>query len=242
MKKIIIALLALLVIAVLSFFIFKDNQPSKDTAAITIKNDKQTISSSNASLASQNLALLSPTSEDIVLGSPDAQVTLVEYASLSCPHCASFYRDAFPRLRTEYIDTGKVKFVYRHFPLNGPALAASVLSDCYAQKLSINDKVEKYHSFIKALFQTQESWAFTEHFIEKLESVAKLSGMSGDEVKVCFDNDVIREKISQRGFDAAKKLQIDSTPTFFVNGEKIGGYSNYNNMKNIIEKYLSKTP
>lgn len=176
---------------------------------------------------------------DIVLGSPDAPVTFIEYASLSCPHCAHFYNDVFNQIKTNYIDTNVVKFIYRDFPLNQSAMLASTIALCHAKNTK-NDPKE-YYKLIKALFKTQESWAFEEGFFEKLRSIAKLDGITEKEFQDCANNPQIINDILENRIKAAKELQIDSTPTFIINGFIMGGGRPYDDFKTAIDQALTHT-
>jgi protein-disulfide isomerase len=184
-------------------------------------------------------ALLQISNSDMIYGDRKAPVIIIEYASLSCPHCANFYREGFEKLKTEYIDSGKVQFIYRDFPLNQPALAASMLSFCYNEDNKEN-KSDDYYGFIKVLFKTQDSWAFDPKYSEKLASIAKLDGMSEDRFKSCMGDQKLQSKILQSRMEAAKSLQLQSTPTFFINGEISEGYIDYPSLKKIIEKKLDE--
>ncbi len=184
--------------------------------------------------------LLKLRNSELFLGDAKAPVTVIEYASLSCPHCAMFYREAFEKIKTEYIETGKVKFVYRDFPLNQQALVAAMVADCRAHDEQEN-RAEKYYGLIKALFKTQDSWAFDPKYTEKLESIAKLDGMSSDRFKSCIEDQKMQAKVLQLRMEAAKSLQIHSTPTFFVNDEISEGYVDYLTLKKLIDKKLSQT-
>lgn len=181
--------------------------------------------------------ILKISNSEMVLGNRNAPVVMIEYASLSCPHCAAFYREGFEKLKTEYIETGKVQFVYRDFPLNQPALAAAMVAVCR----SVDEKengVQAYYSFIKSLFKTQDSWAFDQKYIDKLEAIAMLDGMSADRFKSCIEDKKIQTKILEARMRAAKSLQLHSTPTFYINGETIEGYVDYLTIKKAIDKNL----
>lgn len=175
---------------------------------------------------------------DIILGNKNAAITVIEYASLSCPHCADFYSDGFPKLKAEYLDTNKIKFIYRDFPLNQPALIAGMLALCQVDN-KVNDS-EKYYTFLKVLFRTQESWAYVDNFSEKLKTIAKLDGMSDEKITSCMNDKKLQEKILKARLSAANLLQIQSTPTFIVNGEFINGYPGYDVIKKLIDKKLSE--
>jgi protein-disulfide isomerase len=182
--------------------------------------------------------LLKISKNDIVLGDKNAPILIVEYASLSCPHCAAFYKEGFAKFKEEYLDTGKVTFIYRDFPLNKPAFDASLLALCQVKDKSKD--AQKYYNFIKALFLTQDSWAFTEDFSEKLETIAKLDGIGSKEFKECMQNENLQNQILKHRLKASQNLKISSTPTFFVNGEMINGYGGYGDIKNIIDKKLGQ--
>jgi len=189
--------------------------------------------------ARKNSNLLKVVSSDFVLGDKKAPVVLIEYASLSCPHCSAFTRESFEKLKTEYIDTGKVQFIFRDFPLNQSALAASMFAICQAQDHKA-ELPERYFATVKALFKTQDSWAFDEKYSEKLEAIAKLDGMSSERFNGCINNKSLQEKVLTTRMDAAKVLQLKSTPSFFVNGEISEGYIDYQTIKKLIDKKLAE--
>jgi protein-disulfide isomerase len=176
---------------------------------------------------------------DYVLGSPDAKVTFIEYASLSCPHCSSFHREAFEKIKSEYIETGKIKFIFRSFPLNHPALSSAMLSICHARENKENP-TDKYYATIKILFKTQDSWAFDQKFLEKLEAILKLDGMDSESFKKCINDKSLQDRILRDRMDVAKSLQIKSTPSFFINQEVSEGYVDYQTLQKIIEKKLAE--
>jgi protein-disulfide isomerase len=187
----------------------------------------------------KNSELLKIMPSDIVLGNKNAPVVLIEYASLSCPHCSAFTRESFEKLKTEYVDSGKVAMIYRDFPLNQPALTAAMLAFCQAHDNKENMS-EKYYATVKALMKTQDSWAFDAKYEEKLEAIARLDGMSSERFKACVNDKNLQEKILSARMDAAKSLQIKSTPSFFVNGEVSEGYVDYQTIKKLIDKKLSE--
>lgn len=212
----------------------KPDEHAQDAVSAAVNEDAAAIAE-----ARKNSGLLKVSSSDIIVGNKSAPVTMVEYASLSCPHCASFARESFEKLKTEYIDTGKVQFVYRHFPLNQSALTAAMFSLCQAND-NKSDLSEKYYSTLKALFKTQDSWAFDEKYEEKLEAIAKLDGMSSERFKSCVNDKALQEKVLTIRMEAAKNLQLKSTPSFFVNGEISEGYIDYQTLKKLIDKKLSE--
>ncbi|MEQ1790063.1 MAG: thioredoxin domain-containing protein [Rickettsiales bacterium] len=168
--------------------------------------------SANADFISQSKAVLAITDTDKVLGKKDAPVTIVEYASMSCSHCAKFHNDVLPQLKKDFIDTGKVKLVFRQFPHNAPALKAAMISQC-----SKHD----YFGVIAKLFANQSEWAFNmDEFPTKLAAQAKAHGMNKADFDKCLSNKEIETKILAGVKQATDKLGVSSTPTFFINGTK----------------------
>lgn len=212
----------------------KPEEHAQDTVSAAVNTDAAALEE-----ARKNSNLLKISSSDIILGNKSAPVVVVEYASLSCPHCSAFARESFERLKSEYIDTGKIQFVYRNFPLNQSALTAAMFALCQAHD-NKNELPEKYYATLKALFKTQDSWAFDEKYEEKLEAIAKLDGMSSERFKSCVNDKSLQEKILNIRMDAAKNLQLKSTPSFFVNGEISEGYVDYQTIKKLIDKKLSE--
>ena len=161
---------------------------------------------------------------DNVIGDPNAKVEIIEYASMSCVHCATFHKEVYPLLKEKYIDTGKVRFRFRDFPLGGPpALYGAMLSHCVP--------ADKYHNFVSALFKTQESWARQKNFIEILSSIAKLGKMSAEDFDSCMKDQHLIERIKEGVEEAKEKYGVGSTPSFVING------TTYSNMT--MEKFAS---
>jgi len=185
-----------------------------------------------------NKKILEVSKDDFTIGNKNAPVVVIEYASLSCPHCASFYRDAFARLKKEFIDTNKVLFVYRNFPLNEPALLASIYAECQGEDNKEN-REEKYFSTIKNLFKSQDGWAFDANFKKRLEIIAKLDGMSEARFNECINNESYQEKILTHRMMAAKELNLKSVPSFFINGQLSSGFVDYVTLQRIIEDKLN---
>jgi protein-disulfide isomerase len=150
------------------------------------------------------------TAEDHVLGRPDAPIAIVEYASLTCPHCAAFEKDTLPKLKSDWIDTGKAKLVFRDFPLDRLALAASLIATCAP--------AEHYFSFIETFFGTQENWARAANPTDALKGIARLGGMNGSAVDTCLADKTLQDKIVQTELAAKTDYGVDSTPTFFILG------------------------
>ncbi|OYW52777.1 MAG: disulfide bond formation protein DsbA [Xanthobacter sp. 17-67-6] len=149
------------------------------------------------------------------LGDPKAPVTIVEYASLTCSHCAAFHAQTFPTLKSKYIDTGKVRFILREFPFDPVATAGFMLARCLPS--------DKYFPMVSSLFDTQRAWAFGNNPAQGLLTVAKQAGMSEADFEKCLSDKELADKVQASAQYANKELGVDSTPTFFINGKKMAG-------------------
>ena len=151
---------------------------------------------------------------DHVLGDPNAPITLIEYASLTCPHCAQFNVAVLPELKKKWIDTGKVKLVYRDFPLDQTALKAAQLAECSGK--------DKYFGVIDMIFETQPKWATASDPIAELSKSLRIAGMGDSEVKACLANDAVANGVVA-DYRGGETLGVNSTPTLFVNGQEFKG-------------------
>jgi protein-disulfide isomerase len=152
---------------------------------------------------------------DIVQGSAKATVTIIEYASMTCTHCYAFHAGTWPALKAKYVDTGKVKFIIREYPLDPLAAAAFMLARCAGP--------DKRTGVVDFLFDRQKSWAFVDKPLEALATVFKQGGKSQTEFETCLKDQDLYNKIVQTREEASKKFNITSTPTFFVNGRQMSG-------------------
>lgn len=155
------------------------------------------------------------TPDDYSMGKADAPVTVVEYASLTCPHCAHFANDVLPAIKTEFIDTGKVRMIYRDYPLDKIALAASMIARCAGR--------QRYFGFIGAFFASQASWARDTNPIAALGRIARVGGMSQQEVDACLKNSAIEDAVVKERLEAEKEFGVSATPTLIIGGDKISG-------------------
>ena len=151
---------------------------------------------------------------DHVLGDPNAPITLIEYASLTCPHCAQFNVAVLPELKKKWIDTGKVKLVYRDFPLDQTALKAAQLAECAGK--------DKYFGVIDMTFESQPKWATASDPIADLAKSLRIAGMGDSEVKACLANDAVANGVVA-DYRGGETLGVNSTPTLFVNGQEFKG-------------------
>jgi protein-disulfide isomerase len=167
---------------------------------------------------------------DVVQGSPDASVTIVEYASMTCTHCQAFHAGTWPQLKSKYIDTGKAKFILREFPLDPLAAAAFMLARCAGP--------EKRNAIVDLLFDQQKDWAFVDKPLEALGNIVKQAGISPADFETCLKNQQLYEQVNQTRDNAAKNFHVDATPTFFVNGKRLSGEMPIGDFDKAIEPLL----
>jgi protein-disulfide isomerase len=170
---------------------------------------------------------------DMALGPADAQVTIVEYAAPTCPHCARFNKDVFPKIKSEYIDTGKVRYVFRNFPLNIKDLACEMLARNIAR-----DDPEKYFAVVDVMFRQQQQ--LVEKTGETLKLIGRQAGFSVQAVEDCLKDQAMQDKIAAVQKYAEDVLKVDGTPTFFINGQVIVGEASFEEFDQRI-KLLLKT-
>jgi protein-disulfide isomerase len=169
---------------------------------------------------------------DMALGPKDAPVTITEYASMTCPHCAAFNEQVFPKIKSEYIDTGKVRYIFREFPLDIKAAAGSMLSRCIAK-----DDAPKYFAVTDMLFRQQNDWVL-KNTTETLTRIGKQAGLTQQQVEACLKDQALLDKIAADQKYASDVLKVDSTPTFFINGEKIKGEASFDEFAKKINPLL----
>ena len=158
---------------------------------------------------------------DMALGPANAPVTITEFASMTCPHCAAFNETVFPKIKSEYIDTGKIRYVFREFPLDIKAAAGSMLARCIAK-----DDAGKYFAVIDMLFKQQNDWVL-QNTTETLIRIGKQAGLSQQAIEECLKDQALLDKIAADQKYASEVLKVDSTPTFFINGDKIKGETSF---------------
>ena len=182
-----------------------------------------------AALAQSDLSTAGPLG-DVWVGAADAKVTIIEYASMTCGHCAAFHKDTWPALKAKYIDTGKVRFTLREFPLDPLATAGFMLARCNGN--------DKYNAMTDMLFSQQRAWAFTEKPVDALSSMVKQAGFTQDSFEACLKRQDIYDAVTQVK-DRGAKAGVDSTPTFFINGQKRSGALTIAEFDKILEPLLA---
>jgi protein-disulfide isomerase len=167
---------------------------------------------------------------DIVQGSADAPVTIVEYASMTCSHCAAFQAETLPKLKAKYVDTGKVKLILREFPLDPLATAASMLARCAGP--------DKRIAIVDMLYATQKSWAFVDKPLEALAAAVKQAGISQGDFEKCLTDQDLLNKVNDTRKRANEVFKVNSTPTFFINGHLLSGEEPIEEFDKVIEPML----
>ncbi len=160
-------------------------------------------------------AAADPRLQDMAIGKADAPITIIEYASLTCPHCANFHATILPTLKSEYIDTGKARLIFRDFPLDQLAFAGAALARCSGP--------ERYFSFLEVLFAQQRQWATAADPRAALVQIGRLGGMSAEQVEGCFADQAVGDYILNARLEGNQKFNVNSTPTLIVNGKALPG-------------------
>lgn len=183
-------------------------------------------------------AALAPRREgdDMVMGAASAPVTIIEYASLTCPHCAAFNANTFPQLKSEYIDRGLVKYVYRDFPLDRMALEAAKIARCAGP--------EKYFGFVDVLFRQQQSWTRgndAEQIMANLRRLAKVGGMSDATFDACSKDKAVENAVLEQSLKGERELKVGSTPTLIINGQKYTGALSFEELDKMLKPLVGKS-
>ena len=159
-----------------------------------------------------------------VIGNPEAPITIIEYASLTCPHCASFHAETLPRIKKDWIETGKAKLIYRDYPLDKYAASGAMIARCAPK--------DKYFIFLNAFYSQQKNWSSAPDPVKVLTQLAGLGGMSKDDVDACLANDALQDGILQMRLEGQMEYDINSTPSFVINGKKVTNlpYDDFNDL------------
>lgn len=168
---------------------------------------------------------------DVVYGSPDATVEIIEYVSMSCGYCASFHLQVLPEIIEKYVDTGKVRFIQRDFPLNDPALKASMVIKC-------TDDKNLRTSLTNTLFRLQNKWAYKDNYVDKISQIASFAGMSQEQINQCLNDLELQDAFVNTMTSAPEGLR--STPSFEINGELFRGNRDFTFFAEKIEEHLAK--
>jgi protein-disulfide isomerase len=181
--------------------------------------------------APDKAALLAVQPADHVLGDPNAPVTMIEYASFTCPHCAHFATAILPEVKKKWIDSGKVKLIYRDFPLDQVAAKVAQLAECSGK--------DKYFPVMEMIFATQGGWAGASDPLAELAKSLRIAGMGDKEVKACLANNAVSDQV-MADYKGGETLGVDSTPTLFINGQKYTGARSVEELDALFMKLTSK--
>lgn len=259
----ILLFVAIVIIAALGFYMYQQNQNADTSTIRTAETSSQQTIQSNASQSeesvsdetiseettSDNNSSMDETNDAVSaeegsinasaalsersLGSADAPLVIREHSSFTCGHCGDFHKNVFDQIKTEYIDTGKVRLIFTDFPLNGPALHASMIARCLPQ--------DRYFDFVDLLFKTQEKWAYETNYVTYLRQNAALAGLSNAEFDACLMNDELKNGVTNAMREAQQKYSINSTPTFVFNEDNVHtGSRSFEFYKDVIEKELAE--
>jgi protein-disulfide isomerase len=169
---------------------------------------------------------------DIVQGKADAPVTIVEYASMTCTHCAAFHAETYPTLIKNYVETGKAKFILREFPLDPLATAGFMLARC--------EGPDKRSAIVDLLFAQQKNWAFIDKPLDGLQTVLKVTGLSQQNFETCLKDQKLFDQIMEVRDRGSQKFGVSATPTFYINGLKLSGEQTPDTMAKVIDPLLTK--
>lgn len=167
---------------------------------------------------------------DAWLGPESAKVTIIEYASLTCSHCAHFHEKTFPELKKRYVDAGQVRFTLREFPLDPLAMAGFMIARA--------DGGARYYPITDLLFDTQKNWAFTQKPLDALTQILKQAGISGERIEAILKDQKLYEAINAVKTRGMEVFKVDSTPTFFVNGKRLPGAVSMDELEKVIKPIL----
>ncbi len=182
---------------------------------------------------SNESSVLNLTENDFIIGNDNAPITIIEYASMSCSHCANFHNNTLPDLKKEYIDTGKVKYVFRDFPYNYPALLGSMLMRCIPSEVR--------YDYMNALYKLQNKWVVRENSVTRKElyKIMQSGGMSKENFDDCLSNVDLENQILEEIIAAQSEFNIRSTPSFLINGNLLEGDKSIKVFRQILDKILS---
>lgn len=201
-------------------------------AALTVSAKLGFVSEAFAQAPSaEELAIAGPLG-DMAEGKADAPVTIIEYASTTCGHCATFATQTFPQLKSEYIDTGKVRFILREFPLDPLSAAGFMIARCAGD--------DKYFAMVDLLFKEQKQWAYSDKPVEGLQNLVKQAGFSQQSFEECLQNQKLLDGVNEVRQRAAEKFGVNSTPTFFINGKIQRGALKFEDLKKILDPMVDK--
>jgi protein-disulfide isomerase len=209
--------------------------PAPNTPATDFKEPNLRGIPGSGGKITSTLITTAPLASDYVMGKPDAPLVMVEYASLSCPHCAHFSNSVLPELEKRYIKTGKMRYILRQFPLNEPALKGAMLLYCVGDQ-----NHAKYYTFAKVLFDAQEKWAFDGNYLSGLETIAAVGGVTKSQFNNCLDSTDREMAVLRDKKLANDELKIPHTPYMYIGGEVYDGDRSIEKISKFIDAKLAE--
>jgi len=164
--------------------------------------------------------------DDRILGVESAPVTIIEYSSLTCPHCAALHRDTLPQVKESWVGPGRARIVFRHYPLDGLALHAAAVADCI--------EGDRFFAFIDLLFKSQSRWVKADDPLKALDQMARLAGMSGETFQSCVNDEAEMDRILARAQEGRETYGIEATPTLIINGRKVQGARSFEELDAVL--------
>ena len=171
--------------------------------------------------------------DDRILGPADAPITIIEYSSLTCPHCATLHAEAWPEIKETWIAEGTARLVFRHFPLDAMALRAAAVADCI--------EGERFFGFLDLLFKSQKRWAKSNPPLKVLGQMARLAGMSQEKFDACVNDEAQMDRILERRQDGMRTYDVKSTPTLIINGRKVEGTRDFDYYEKIFKEIVPES-
>lgn len=211
------------VVLTLSFVFSPITSPLAQDASITL-------GAGTSAKANNDVINVTALMKDRILGNPDAPVTIIEYASMTCIHCANFHNNVYPAVKAELIETGKVKFILREFPLDGVALRASMMARCAPE--------DKFFGLVEVLFANQKRWVGADDPVAAMSKLGKLAGLTDARIQACLANTDLETALLKTRQDASSTYDVRSTPTFvFNNGAEVeSGVLQLDRIQKIVNK------
>ena len=228
-NKILMSSVAIVCLIAVVYFTFNEPTENKEELILYTMND---VNDSGSQVIQQmDSNIIDVSLEELTLGDPNAPITIIEYASMTCSHCAEFHNKTYPDLKKNHIDTGEVKFIFREFPLDKLAMASSMLARCVDNEISM--------AFIEILFKNRDRW-ISENALNELKNFSKQAGLDSNEFDACLNNQQLLDDLIAGKEKAIEDYKINSTPSFIINGEVVSGNKPYSFFKSKIEEILAK--
>ncbi len=228
-NKILISSVAIVCLLAVVYFTFNTPTENKEELILYTMNDVN--DSGSQVILEMDSNIIDVSLEELTLGDPNAPITIIEYASMTCSHCAEFHNKTYPDLKKNHIDTGEVKFIFREFPLDKLAMATSMLARCVDNEISM--------AFIEILFKNRDRW-ISENALNELKNFSKQAGLDSNEFDACLNNQQLLDDLIAGKEKAIEDYKINSTPSFIINGEVVSGNKPYSFFKSKIEEILAK--